>query len=130
MIKKTCQYCQKTFYVYPYRKSGAAFCSRACGSLSKTGKNHNAWKGGRNKMKNGYIRIRVDKKYMYEHRFVMEKHLGRPLQQKEVVHHIDGDRTNNRIENLCLMPKKKHDKIETISRWRNNPGSFRPQKSE
>ena len=41
--------------------------------------------------------------YVVEHRYVMAKHLGRPLTQEEEVHHIDGDRKNNNISNLQLV---------------------------
>ncbi|HHA19625.1 MAG TPA: HNH endonuclease [Methylophaga sp.] len=47
------------------------------------------------------------KGYMREHRLVMEKHIGRYLKRSEVVHHIDGDITNNRLDNLMLFPNNK-----------------------
>lgn len=46
--------------------------------------------------------------YIYEHRFVMEKFLGRPLRRDEHVHHIDGNKSNNDISNLVLLAQSEH----------------------
>lgn len=44
----------------------------------------------------------------HEHRVVMEKFIGRKLKSSEIVHHIDGNRHNNKIENLQVMSQKEH----------------------
>jgi HNH endonuclease len=52
--------------------------------------------------KDGYRRFWVDGKGVMEHRTVMEASLGRPLEPGETVHHRNGDRLDNRLENLEL----------------------------
>lgn len=46
--------------------------------------------------------------YVLHHRIIMENYLGRLLSSEEVVHHINGDKLDNRIENLELLSVSKH----------------------
>lgn len=59
----------------------------------------------------GYKRLPIDGKRVMEHRVIMEKHLGRKLKPDECVHHIDGNPSNNSIENLQLTTKGSHRTI-------------------
>ncbi len=87
-------------------------------SENKIGQNAFRWKGGVYHQNNKYIHLKQeDGTYKQEHRIIMEKYLGRELDSDEIVHHIDGDGKNNKLENLKLMNRESHARLHTTERW-------------
>lgn len=87
-------------------------------TIAESGSRNPNWKGGKITRKKGYIQIYMpnhpycDKLgYVYEHRLVMEKHIGRYLKKDEVVHHIDFNKHNNNISNLIILTPQEHTRL-------------------
>lgn len=105
-------------------KNPASFKGAPVGTLNKN------WRGGRLINSHGYTEIYTPdnlyglRRYVLEHRLVMEKSLGRPLTKNEVVHHIDGNIQNNSIENLQLMSKGEHRSLHLRETSRDVSGRF------
>jgi hypothetical protein len=101
--KRVCKKCKKKFECwrsqFKMSKRAGSFCSARCWGLSKRKGSITAC---------GYMIITDDEsgKRVAEHRLVMAKHLGRPLKKKETVHHKNGLRTDNRLENLELWESR------------------------
>src|SRR3990167_10881635 len=111
IVIKKCHICNNFFKGYPSRKQFT--CSLKCRSRRWkmlemfSLKNNSNWKGGKTKYSDGYIVIKdplhpfSDKNgYVREHRLIVEKSLNRFLDPQEVIHHINGKRDDNRLENL------------------------------
>jgi len=96
--------------------------------FSKTGEKNPRYIKGKFITKSGHILIlkhnhpnKNCNNYVYEHKIIMENYLGRLLYENEVIHHIDGDPGNNKIENLFLTTKsgnsKAHHSINKLLKY-------------
>ena len=135
-----CIVCKKRFYTIPSElKRNKRFCSRKCLSKFRIGKKlskqwrkniakakikdkNPSWKGGRVKNTNGYIMLHYPEHpfcnhrgYINEHRLIMEKHLKHYLKPTEVIHHINGIKTDNRLENFIVFSNEGYHCV--FHRW-------------
>lgn len=80
---------------------------------------HHGFKRGITSDRAGYYRISSEiygKENVNKllHRYIVERHLGRPLSEDEIVHHKDKNKTNNDISNLQIMTNAEHTKLHHL----------------
>lgn len=121
ILVKNCLICGKEFKTYSCKtKIGwGKFCGRPCYfQYKKTlrGKKNGNWRGGK-LLRDEYVLISnpewinetSKRRYVLEHRYLMEKHINRGLSQHEEVHHINGNKQDNRLKNLKIVTKANHE---------------------
>ena len=100
----------KEVYRGSLRNGTSKGCAK-CKPSAPRGEGSPRWKGSKVKTKDGYVlvtdtnRPRGAPQQKLEHRMVMERHLGRSLERDEIVHHKNGIRDDNRLENLEIWVK-------------------------
>lgn len=115
---KACLCCGELFQP---RRAGAKYCSHRC-LWDMNGKRQSAkrkpevwWVNSR-----GYVEGRVwvndVQVRIKQHRWVVEQYLGRQLEANEDVHHLNGDKTDNRPENLEVVRHGEHTRLTNLSR--------------
>jgi endogenous inhibitor of DNA gyrase (YacG/DUF329 family) len=115
-VERRCEGCGEAIYVVP-SMGVRRFCNRACfehhrRKRSGTGRTHN----GREVIRDhsGYLRIwepdhpAANQGRVLEHRWVIEQAIGRFLTSDEHVHHLNGVKDDNRLENLQVMDAQEH----------------------
>jgi len=133
MIWAACIDCGKERWVTFVKGKAVSLRCHSCGGkvhpFIQIGSAHHNWKADRRRISGGYVLVRVHKNDFFyhmadkdglvaEHRLIMAKHLKRCLLPWEVVHHKNGIKNDNRLENLQLFPTSRQHLPDSTLRKR------------
>jgi len=101
----------------------ASRCKRCAKAGVYVGASNSHWNGGVTRDPEGYMRQYQlehphanSRGYVFVHRLVIEKSVGRYLTRKEEVHHLNGDKADNRLENLVALTHAEHMGLHYLMR--------------
>jgi len=109
--RKICKSCSQRRYEFSQGKlcdcgkqiANKSIRCKSCSAKHRVGSNHPNYGNGVKSDGRGYLQVLIGpKKYKAQHRLVMEAHIGRELDENENIHHKNGIRSDNRLENLEL----------------------------
>lgn len=109
---------QKTIEAIIKANTGRIPWNKGRKSPETSGENNSRWKGGRHITTYGYIQINKpdypnadSRGRVWEHRYVMEQKLGRLLEKWELIHHKNGNKMDNKPENLEIFTRSEHARL-------------------
>ena len=104
-----CPVCSVNFAIKGchFNNNQRIYCSKSCRAKALQSANFTRYKTGKSK-KNGYIYLNLLN--IYEHRHIMEEHIGRKLKSEECINHIDHNRSNNKITNLEIVTRSENSR--------------------
>jgi hypothetical protein len=129
-VPRHCEYCGEVFFTWPYlvRSGKRRFCSMAhalAGRTMPSGPAHVQWTGGRRLDAKGYVLVTTGPQTVeLEHRVVWRQERG-PIPPGHHVHHLNGVKTDNRIENLVLLDEARHYALHGVQNRLNGRWSRR-----
>jgi hypothetical protein len=122
LADRLCDSCGNSFR--PVRRT-SRFCSRPCmwKALHESQRKPEGWTLDKSGYVQGFVWENGVRRKLWQHRYVMEKVLGRRLRPDEDVHHVNGIKHDNRPANLQLLPHREHATLSNTGRTRSSAAS-------